>query len=84
MRSGLLSWPVPVPWARRRDPGGDGVRAADLVTEESPPDDGPSGPGVFCRQGGGRAPDAQSLSPPAEHSDIVHALRLGPPADRLA
>ena len=59
------------------------MRVADLVAEESPPDDRPRGPGVFCRQGGGRATDAESLSPPAEHSDIVHALRLGPPTDHL-
>lgn len=64
--------------------GGGGVRAADLVAEESPPDDGPCGPGVFCRQGGGRSTDAESLSPPAEHSDTVHSVRCSPPTDHLA
>lgn len=39
--------------------------AADLVAEESPPtpDDGPHGPNVFSRQGGGRSTDVETLSP---------------------
>ena len=68
--------------------GVGGVRVADLVAEESPPAE--AGPGDFVYVAPGaihresNPTDVESLSPPAEHSDTVHAVRCSPPTDHLA
>ena len=39
---------------------------------------------IFCRQDGGHSTGLERVSPPAEHSDTVHAGWLSPPTEHRA